>query len=214
MKPRARGWPTIAAAIPGRTGKQCRERWPNQLDPAVSKAPYGRRGPYDPGQHHKPGNRGPNRGDAARPDGQRRKNYWNGPSKGASSTVAGGGPGPSNSNRLAARGRARGPGRRRRPLTCGPLLEKAVAAYGTCPLGETRSPPAVVAAASTVAPIRTRAGAEGDFRAGRRDPSHKRRAERRARGGRQACWKECRGSPRPKRQVEQPRCSQPRVRRP
>ncbi|EGB11303.1 hypothetical protein AURANDRAFT_9175, partial [Aureococcus anophagefferens] len=35
-----RRWPTIASAMPGRTGKQCRERWHNQLDPAVSKAPF------------------------------------------------------------------------------------------------------------------------------------------------------------------------------
>lgn len=35
-----RRWPNIAEAMPGRTGKQCRERWHNQLDPAVSKAPF------------------------------------------------------------------------------------------------------------------------------------------------------------------------------
>lgn len=30
-------WSTIAARIPGRTGKQCRERWLNHLDPTVVK---------------------------------------------------------------------------------------------------------------------------------------------------------------------------------
>ena len=35
-----RGWETIAAAMPGRTGKQCRFRWVNELDPAISKAPF------------------------------------------------------------------------------------------------------------------------------------------------------------------------------
>eukprot|EP00294_Goniomonas_avonlea_P001677 CAMPEP_0114541448 /NCGR_PEP_ID=MMETSP0114-20121206/1311_1 /TAXON_ID=31324 /ORGANISM="Goniomonas sp, Strain m" /LENGTH=310 /DNA_ID=CAMNT_0001725687 /DNA_START=50 /DNA_END=979 /DNA_ORIENTATION=- len=35
-----KSWAQIAACIPGRTGKQCRERWHNQLDPAVSKGPW------------------------------------------------------------------------------------------------------------------------------------------------------------------------------
>jgi len=33
-------WATVAACIPGRTGKQCRERWHNQLDPNISKSPW------------------------------------------------------------------------------------------------------------------------------------------------------------------------------
>lgn len=33
----ARGWKEIAAAVPGRTGKQARERWMNQLSPHVKK---------------------------------------------------------------------------------------------------------------------------------------------------------------------------------
>jgi hypothetical protein len=36
-----RGWATIAASmVRCRTGKQCRDRWNNALDPAVSKAPF------------------------------------------------------------------------------------------------------------------------------------------------------------------------------
>lgn len=35
-----KGWSTIAAHIPHRVGKQCRERWQNHLDPSVSKAPW------------------------------------------------------------------------------------------------------------------------------------------------------------------------------
>jgi hypothetical protein len=31
-------WSVIASHLPGRTGKQCRERWHNQLDPAIKKA--------------------------------------------------------------------------------------------------------------------------------------------------------------------------------
>ena len=30
-------WSVIAESLPGRTGKQCRERWHNQLDPAIKK---------------------------------------------------------------------------------------------------------------------------------------------------------------------------------
>ena len=30
-------WSVIASHLPGRTGKQCRERWHNQLDPAIKK---------------------------------------------------------------------------------------------------------------------------------------------------------------------------------
>lgn len=32
-----KSWPRIAAQLPGRSGKQCRERWHNQLDPSVSR---------------------------------------------------------------------------------------------------------------------------------------------------------------------------------
>lgn len=32
-----RNWSTIAAALPGRIGKQCRERWHNHLDPNIKK---------------------------------------------------------------------------------------------------------------------------------------------------------------------------------
>jgi len=33
-------WAVVAAFLPGRTGKQCRERWHNQLDPYISKGPW------------------------------------------------------------------------------------------------------------------------------------------------------------------------------
>ena len=33
-------WKQIANKLPGRTGKQCRERWYNLLDPTISKAPW------------------------------------------------------------------------------------------------------------------------------------------------------------------------------
>lgn len=32
-----RSWTLVAQKLPGRTGKQCRERWHNQLDPAIKK---------------------------------------------------------------------------------------------------------------------------------------------------------------------------------
>ena len=32
-----RPWDTVAKQIPGRTGKQCRERWSNQLNPLLNK---------------------------------------------------------------------------------------------------------------------------------------------------------------------------------
>ncbi len=35
-----KAWPVIAALVPGRTGKQCRERYHNHLDAAVSKEPW------------------------------------------------------------------------------------------------------------------------------------------------------------------------------
>ncbi|KAF6260264.1 c-myb-like transcription factor [Scenedesmus sp. NREL 46B-D3] len=36
----ARSWSEIAKAIPGRTGKSCRLRWLNQLNPEVRKDPF------------------------------------------------------------------------------------------------------------------------------------------------------------------------------
>uniref|UniRef100_K3WIN3 Myb-like DNA-binding protein n=1 Tax=Globisporangium ultimum (strain ATCC 200006 / CBS 805.95 / DAOM BR144) TaxID=431595 RepID=K3WIN3_GLOUD len=33
-------WRQVAAHIPGRTAKQCRERWRNRLDPNINKAPF------------------------------------------------------------------------------------------------------------------------------------------------------------------------------
>lgn len=36
----ARKWSVLASHLPGRTGKQCRERWHNQLNPDVSKSPW------------------------------------------------------------------------------------------------------------------------------------------------------------------------------
>jgi len=35
-----RKWSQIASELPGRIGKQCRERWHNHLNPAISKAPW------------------------------------------------------------------------------------------------------------------------------------------------------------------------------
>ena len=35
-----RAWPLVAALTPGRSGKQCRERWHNHLDAAVKKEPW------------------------------------------------------------------------------------------------------------------------------------------------------------------------------
>ena len=32
-----KNWTAIAAALPGRIGKQCRERWHNHLDPSIKK---------------------------------------------------------------------------------------------------------------------------------------------------------------------------------
>ena len=36
----ARKWSTIAQQLPGRISKQCRERWHNHLNPAISKDPW------------------------------------------------------------------------------------------------------------------------------------------------------------------------------
>ena len=33
-------WSKIAKQLPGRNGKQCRERWVNHLDPSISKNPF------------------------------------------------------------------------------------------------------------------------------------------------------------------------------
>ncbi|KAJ1624250.1 Homeodomain-like protein [Pavlovales sp. CCMP2436] len=33
-------WSIVAAQVPGRNGKQCRERWHNQLDPAIRRGPW------------------------------------------------------------------------------------------------------------------------------------------------------------------------------
>lgn len=33
-------WSDIAACIPGRVGKQCRERYHNHLDPNINKGPW------------------------------------------------------------------------------------------------------------------------------------------------------------------------------
>ncbi|CAH0514708.1 unnamed protein product [Peronospora belbahrii] len=35
-----RHWTVIGTKLPGRNGKQCRERWHNQLDPAIRKEPW------------------------------------------------------------------------------------------------------------------------------------------------------------------------------
>lgn len=37
-----RRWTTIAGCIPGRSGKQCRERWYNHVDPCICKDPWTR----------------------------------------------------------------------------------------------------------------------------------------------------------------------------
>uniref|UniRef100_A0A5K1EAP8 Uncharacterized protein n=1 Tax=Nymphaea colorata TaxID=210225 RepID=A0A5K1EAP8_9MAGN len=36
----ARNWSLIARGIPGRSGKSCRLRWCNQLDPGVKRKPF------------------------------------------------------------------------------------------------------------------------------------------------------------------------------
>lgn len=37
-----RNWTAVAEHLPGRIGKQCRERWHNHLNPRISKAPWAR----------------------------------------------------------------------------------------------------------------------------------------------------------------------------
>jgi len=36
----AKKWSQIAQQLPGRIGKQCRERWHNHLNPAINKAAW------------------------------------------------------------------------------------------------------------------------------------------------------------------------------
>jgi len=36
----ANEWSQIALELPGRKGKQCRERWHNNLDPSINKQPW------------------------------------------------------------------------------------------------------------------------------------------------------------------------------
>ena len=36
----AKNWSQIAQQLPGRIGKQCRERWHNHLNPNINKAPW------------------------------------------------------------------------------------------------------------------------------------------------------------------------------
>ena len=36
----AKGWTKIAQQLPGRIGKQCRERWHNHLDPSIKKCNF------------------------------------------------------------------------------------------------------------------------------------------------------------------------------
>jgi hypothetical protein len=36
----SRNWPFIATFLPGRSGKQCRERYKNHLDPIIKKGPF------------------------------------------------------------------------------------------------------------------------------------------------------------------------------
>jgi hypothetical protein len=36
----ARNWTGLSAQLPGRRGKQCRERWMNSLDPTIARIPW------------------------------------------------------------------------------------------------------------------------------------------------------------------------------
>lgn len=38
--PNAVKWASVASLLPGRLGKQCRERWQNHLDPSIVKGPF------------------------------------------------------------------------------------------------------------------------------------------------------------------------------
>ena len=35
-----RNWSVVAGMMDGRAGKQCRERWMNNLDPSIKKGPW------------------------------------------------------------------------------------------------------------------------------------------------------------------------------
>lgn len=41
-----RNWSMIARGVPGRSGKSCRLRWCNQLDPCVKRKPFTGKSPF------------------------------------------------------------------------------------------------------------------------------------------------------------------------